>query len=471
MLPDHHLLEQYAASGDQAAFAQLVRRHLDLVYAAALRTVGGDAHAARDVSQGAFLALAAKAGKLRDRRTLAGWLYVTSRKLGAQHVRADRRRQARHEAAHAMNAATPSRDSDFAAVQPLLEQGLDRLGEIDRAVVVERCVEHQPFAAIGRSHGISEDAARMRVDRALEKLQTFLARRGVTSTAAALAVGLEAYAAPAPAGLAATISGSVGRAAVPAAKSVAWLQAVVIASLAVSGTCLVLAVRPHRPMALTASLRDGSPRVGSSGKAPAPRPTAAARREGPATSSQSPKDESAKTAAAESRADQLRRSLAFYQPLLERLHLTPEQESQFQAMLTKRLSDGLDFTTVAKSMHLKPDDPDLKQLRAEADAALAKQVGTAFGDGAAAALATYHDTGALRELTFTLGKMLATSATPLTSDQSEQLVEIMAQNQTLAGAGHSTPKTINLDAVLAQAQQILTPAQLVAFRQAQLTWH
>jgi hypothetical protein len=72
-----------------------------------------------------------------------------------------------------------------------------------------RYFEGQPFAAVGARLGIGETSARMRAERALEKLRVRLARKGVTSTAAALGLVIanQAVAAP-PAGLAATLAGN-----------------------------------------------------------------------------------------------------------------------------------------------------------------------------------------------------------------------------------------------------------------------
>src|SRR6266516_1271727 len=74
MTPDYDLLRRYAETNSEEAIAELVRRHLDLVYSAALRQVNGDAHLAQDVAQAVFSELARKATALSLRRALAGWL-------------------------------------------------------------------------------------------------------------------------------------------------------------------------------------------------------------------------------------------------------------------------------------------------------------------------------------------------------------------------------------------------------------
>ena len=74
---DSLLLKAYVERGLEAAFDQLVHRHVDLVYSAAIRMVR-DPHLAEDVTQGAFIALAKQASELVERATLAGWLHSRS---------------------------------------------------------------------------------------------------------------------------------------------------------------------------------------------------------------------------------------------------------------------------------------------------------------------------------------------------------------------------------------------------------
>jgi DNA-directed RNA polymerase specialized sigma24 family protein len=74
---DSQLLRAYAESRSEAAFAKLVRRHVDFVYSAALRMVC-DSHFAEDVTQGVFVALAKSAGQLLNRPALSGWLHRTA---------------------------------------------------------------------------------------------------------------------------------------------------------------------------------------------------------------------------------------------------------------------------------------------------------------------------------------------------------------------------------------------------------
>lgn len=208
---DAELLRRYAAEKSEEAFAGLVRRHLDLVYSAALRQTGGDGHRAQDVAQIVFTTLARKAGALTRHPMLAGWLYTATQHAAAKTMRTEWRRRAREQEAHRMQEILSSEESstDWDRVRPVLDEAMRDLNERDREAVLLRFFARQPFAGIGTALNLSEDAARMRVERALEKLHGLLARRGVTSTSAALAVVLANQGTlAAPAGLALSVTGT-----------------------------------------------------------------------------------------------------------------------------------------------------------------------------------------------------------------------------------------------------------------------
>lgn len=212
MTDDATLLRRYAEERSEADFAELVRRHLGLVYTAALRQVNGDTHLAQDVAQLVFTDLARKAGRLAGHRVLAGWLFTSTRFAAAKAVRGERRRQHREQEASAMPdtlAPDPAASLDWDRVRPVLDDALAELGESDRTAILLRYFEGRDYAEVGAQLAVSDNAARMRVDRALDRLRALLRRRGIGSTSAALAAALagQAVAAP-PAGLAASITGA-----------------------------------------------------------------------------------------------------------------------------------------------------------------------------------------------------------------------------------------------------------------------
>src|SRR5262245_28215829 len=185
MITDAELLRHYAHERSENAFTELVLRHIDLVYSAALREARGDASTAEDITQAVFLELARKASKLAGHPALAGWLYSCVRRMTANARRAEDRRHRREQEAQTMNdlLSPNSSESDWRHVQPVLDDAMHELGETDRTAVVLRFFEERSLKEIGLALGLNENAARMRVDRALEKLQALLAKRGITSTA------------------------------------------------------------------------------------------------------------------------------------------------------------------------------------------------------------------------------------------------------------------------------------------------
>ena len=209
MTEDAELLRRYADEKSEAAFAALVERHLALVYHAALRQCS-DSRRAEEVAQTVFTDLARKAAALGGRKDLTGWLHQSTRYAVLRAARAERRRVAREQKAYAMNQNTNDSPGDeaWARVRPFIDEALHSLGQRDRLAVLWRFFEGRTLAEVAEKLAVSEDAARMRVDRALNKLQGRLSRQGVTSTSAALALALGSQAmGAAPAGLGASIAG------------------------------------------------------------------------------------------------------------------------------------------------------------------------------------------------------------------------------------------------------------------------
>ncbi len=202
---DSELLRAYAGSRSESAFSELVRRHVDLVYSAALRMVC-DSHLAEDVSQCVFAALAKNAGQLVERRVLSGWLHRTTQNIAAQTVRSEVRRRAREQEAAAMNELQES-NAIWEQISPHLDHGLGELNEPDRDALLLRYFEGKSAREMAQILGISDEAAQKRVSRAVERLREFFVRRGVTLSASGLVVVIAANAVQsAPVGLAVAIS-------------------------------------------------------------------------------------------------------------------------------------------------------------------------------------------------------------------------------------------------------------------------
>jgi RNA polymerase sigma factor (sigma-70 family) len=241
---DAELLRDYAENGSEAAFAALVQRHINLVYSVALRQVAGDAHLAEDVTQTVFTALARKAATLTGRAALAGWLYRSAQFEAAKRVRTEQRRRAREQEASIMEEITrdPAAGADWEKLRPVLDESLAKLNERDRDALVLRFLEGRALADVGARLRITENAARMRVQRALDQLQGRLARRGVTSTAAALTVAMAGQAGiAAPVGLASMVSGAaITTAAATSVASVGLFMGMTKLNLGVAGALVAL---------------------------------------------------------------------------------------------------------------------------------------------------------------------------------------------------------------------------------------
>jgi RNA polymerase sigma factor (sigma-70 family) len=206
-LTDQQLLRDYAGQRDEAAFAELVRRHVDLVYSAALRMVR-DAHLAEDVTQGVFAALAQNASQLADRAVLAGWLHRTAQNIAANLVRSEVRRRAREQEAVAMNELlTAETDAPWESIAPHLDAALGELEETDRDALLLRYFQRLSAQEMAGPLGITAEAAQKRVSRAVVRLRELFATRGVTVGAGGLVVVISANAVQAaPGGLASSIS-------------------------------------------------------------------------------------------------------------------------------------------------------------------------------------------------------------------------------------------------------------------------
>lgn len=208
MNDDAELLRRYAVESAEDAFAELVRRHLNLTWAAA-RRITGDADLARDVAQTVFADLARKARRLPPRTILPGWLHRAACLAAYKVNRSNRRRAEREE--HAMNDAQLPQTPPETAVEvdrllPQLDAALAALSGTDRDAIALRFLSGRSLAEVGTALGVNPDTARKRVSRALERLRDWFKRRGIVATSDTLAAALVlAGSQVAPAGLAATI--------------------------------------------------------------------------------------------------------------------------------------------------------------------------------------------------------------------------------------------------------------------------
>jgi RNA polymerase sigma factor (sigma-70 family) len=251
---DSQLLREFTERQSDAAFAALVTRHVNLVHSVALRQTG-DPHAAEEITQAVFIILARKAASLGPKTILSGWLYQTARLTAANFLRGQIRRQQREQEAYMQSLANEAEPDVWPQIAPLLDDALGQLGERDRHAIVLRYFENKSLDEVGAALGASEDAAKMRVNRALEKLRKVFKKRGVTLTAALIANAVAAKSVQAaPVGLAITVAATAAKGVAVggstlilvkgALKIMAWTKAktaiVVTAAVLATGTTTVV---------------------------------------------------------------------------------------------------------------------------------------------------------------------------------------------------------------------------------------
>jgi len=521
VINDTELLRQYSEHHSEEAFAAIVQRYLSLVYFAALRRTNGDAHIAEDVAQQVFASLAANAVSLQRRAVLTGWLYVATRHAAANAMRAEKRRFNRDQEVHAMQETqtTPDPEADWNKLRPQLDDALDALSEPDRLAVLLRYFENRPFAEIGVALRVSEDAARVRVDRALDKLRTLFVRRGITSTAGALALALSSQSAlAAPSALAASVTGfaltsgaAVGVAGIGSASTVTGIlhfmsttktiitATSVLAALALGTAFYEFSETRQAETALTTVMQENASlherlqteaarAAEIEGKLRSAEALAALlKKSGDESEAAKKTAEQAKQVAAakssaspagnffvdvvmtnpeyqELNARHNHSSLRFtYGPLYRKLGLSPQQIANFEAAMDEQEQTSMDAFLAARSEKVSYEDPGLSQLKASVAKPADDKLRTTLGDAGFEQYNAYKKTMESRSAVDSLATALYYTETPLTAGQADQLTQLVAANtgkRSVDAVGMTTLGEIDWDKVSTQAQGILSSSQL-----------
>jgi uncharacterized protein (TIGR03435 family) len=184
-LDDHRLLAEFVRGRSEIAFTELVKRYAGLVHSTAFRFCDNPHHA-EEITQAVFVILAHKAETLSPRVVVSGWLYQTARLTAANFVKGEMRRRRREQEAVMQSNLLETDSSDWGKIAPLLDDAMGTLGETDRNAVLLRYFENRTSSEIGVALRMTEETARKRVNRALEKLRHIFVKRGVTVSSAAL---------------------------------------------------------------------------------------------------------------------------------------------------------------------------------------------------------------------------------------------------------------------------------------------
>ncbi|MGA2555687.1 MAG: sigma-70 family RNA polymerase sigma factor [Verrucomicrobiota bacterium] len=501
-LDDMQLLAEYAARNSEEAFSTLVARYVNLVYSAALRQ-SGNRQEAEEITQAVFLVLARKAKTLRQGTVLSGWLYHTARLTAANALRREIRRQNREQQAYMQSTFNQPEPDHWQQVGPLLEQAMSGLSDADRNAIVLRYFENKPLKEVGAALGASDDAAKMRVNRALEKLRKFFLTRGVTLSAAALGAAISAHSVQAaPAGLStAVIAAACQGSALTAStltlakgtlKIMAWTKfhlAVGTAAVAVIALQWVKIENQHQEtVALQGQLqraaqqsekqlasikeletrdetmarslrnmvRDTTQSVAR--KAAAPAPVMAANPPGVSTEGKGlggmlenmMKDPDFLKAMTEPQAQMLKTQ---YAPLVKQLNLTPEQRDAFYAALMDNATNAMAQALVMMSGTNKAGATGVLE---DAQKSLQDQMRSLLGDSGFAQFQEYQTTIPDRQLLESMKTSFADN--PLTDDQQQRLLQIMVNERknSIMPLDPNTGKPVVLEAnPAAQMEQTL----------------
>jgi RNA polymerase sigma factor (sigma-70 family) len=546
MIDDATLLERYVRDRSEEAFAEVVRRHLTMVYSAALRRTAGDVHRAEDVAQIVFAVLARDAAALSRHPSLTGWLYTATRNAAVDLLRTERRRQQREEKAQLMEeiSLSPEASADWEQLRPVLDDAMEELDERDREAVLLRFFEGQPFASVGAAMRLSEDAARKRVDRALEKLGSLLQRRGITSTGGALTVLLaNQVSVAAPASVAASITAAaMAGAGTATGMSVAGTAGIFLMSTAkiVTGILAVVAVvaigsalyqagakreaeaeaasvtrerdaLQARLAALEKRVRQSDSRIAAVSKetGAASPPTAAAAPNQLALQNPALEYvlEHPETHAAFVEQDMLRMKLR-YGGFFKAAGLSAEQQERVLSVMKETRASQLDIMVAlhtqgfGRNNHENPEAVTKMVVESARDAFRQRDASlrAVLGDEGLKAMQKYQGTMYDRNVAEQMAGRLYSTDEPLTAQQAERLMQVLAENPYQRRAGSLPGNTVNgmeiseelytaryaqamkeggmsrldwqapvTDAALARAQAVLTPTQLTVLKQVQAT--
>jgi RNA polymerase sigma factor (sigma-70 family) len=202
-------LQEYNRTGSAEAFARIVRAHSDAVYSQSLRQLR-DPSLAEEVTQQVFVTLARKARRMSGKVVLAGWFFNATRFQCVAVRRAESRRRKHEQMAMRIreHVGVGRLENEIESeAEPLLNNAIAGLRPRDRDAILLRYFQGQSIREVGIATGVSEDAAKQRISRAVEKLRAWFAGRGLAVPSAAVVTILSSAVRSAPSHVAATMMG------------------------------------------------------------------------------------------------------------------------------------------------------------------------------------------------------------------------------------------------------------------------
>jgi RNA polymerase sigma factor (sigma-70 family) len=178
------LLAEFRKSRAESAFSELVRRYTNLVYSVARRRLS-DTSLVQEAVQTVFIRLARVVPNVRSDGELAAWLHRTTVHASIDLWRSETRRRAREQHAVSMQPHNIE-TAPWNDIAPILDDVLDKLNNTERQAILLRFFEQKSMREVGLACGVGEDAAKMRVSRAMDRLRSIFAARGVVCGAAGL---------------------------------------------------------------------------------------------------------------------------------------------------------------------------------------------------------------------------------------------------------------------------------------------
>lgn len=502
MNEDADLLRRYVEEKSEAAFAELVRRRIGLVYAIAWRHTR-NAHTAQDVTQAVFTALARKAPQLVSHQVLVGWLYRSTHFAASDAVRAALRHQRHEEEALTMHECDRQNpEPAWQQLSPVVDEVLSGMPATDRHAVLLRVVDERSYVEIAHDLNLGESGARMRVERALEKLREALARRGITSTAAALTLALGQQAGAAvPAVLTSVVastavSAAVGVTGVSAILTLMSTTKVTVTALGVVALAAIVtsvyqfrtAQQAESNLALVTTERDQlRARLGQLDPKRTP-PTAASTAQAASNSASStvPADSDPTSAAARRAAwaatsainvaletpagkaafvrQEVLRAEERFRRLFDEMQLSPEQRAAMRQQFQRYAEAKLDYYDIVRSAGFGPMNPpqdpkvllDLLRMEQRVDSTFAQDVSGVLGDDGARQFWSYRKSVPALNVTEQLAGQLYTTGDPLTSTQARGLMDALQANPYRAASETSPGSTFGGEALTLDGAKVLS---------------